>query len=552
MPIRALAAASVAAVLALPAAAHAAAPLTVAGLTADRQSSPLGLGDARPDLGWTLAGDGRGREQSAYEVVVSSGGADVWDSGEIHSSASANVPYGGPALASGTQYTWKVRAWDESGQVERLERARHARDRAARAGRLEGEVDRRADVERLELQRRQVDLGDQRRRRQQPARDDALPARHRRAAAAPASGRLLFTVDDEAAVYVNGTQVIDTKTQRDADENAWQKAQSVDVAAILHAGVNTIAVQVKNRLNGSGGQTPAGFIGRLRATFATGSPVTLDTGSAWKSADRRSAGWEQPGFDDSAWTPARELATYGIRPVGLERLAARRRPTRTCARTSRRPAAVASARLYVSALGMYEVHLNGQKVGDQVLAPGWTEYSKRVPSQTYDVTSLVKPGRQRDRRDPRRGLVRHAPAGRRRPGATRRRLLAQLEITYADGTHAAGSSPTRAGRPAPAALRSSSIYDGESYDAPARPARLGPARLQRAAGPPPASAPTRPRSSPRRRRRSGHPDAQAGQAHPAGAGHVHLRPRPELRRLGAAARSAARRARASGCASASC
>ena len=66
-------------------------------------------------------------------------------------------------------------------------------------------------------------------------------------------------------MYVNGTQVIDTKTLRDNDENAWQKAQIVDVASLLQAGANTIAVQVKNRLNPSGGQTPAGFIGRLKA-----------------------------------------------------------------------------------------------------------------------------------------------------------------------------------------------------------------------------------------------------------------------------------------------
>ena len=92
-----------------------AAPLSVSGLTADRQSEPLGLGDARPSLGWKLAGDGRGREQSAYQVMVSKDGADVWDSGEVHSPASANVPYGGPALASGTKYSWKVRVWDETG-----------------------------------------------------------------------------------------------------------------------------------------------------------------------------------------------------------------------------------------------------------------------------------------------------------------------------------------------------------------------------------------------------------------------------------------------------
>ena len=99
-------------------------------------------------------------------------------------------------------------------------------------------------------------------------------------------------------VYVNGTQVIDTKTQRDSDENAWQKARRVDVAALLHAGANTIAVQVKNRLNPSGGQTPAGFIGRLKAGRARRRhQQRLEVGTTGP------AGWEQPGFDDSAWTP---------------------------------------------------------------------------------------------------------------------------------------------------------------------------------------------------------------------------------------------------------
>jgi hypothetical protein len=72
---RVLAAAAFAAAFAgPPAVAQAAAPLTVGGLTADRQSAPLGLGDARPALGWTLTGDGRGRSQSAYQVVVSHAG----------------------------------------------------------------------------------------------------------------------------------------------------------------------------------------------------------------------------------------------------------------------------------------------------------------------------------------------------------------------------------------------------------------------------------------------------------------------------------------------
>ncbi len=51
-----------------------------------------------------------------------------------------------------------------------------------------------------------------------------------------------------------------------------------------------------------------------------------------------------------------------------------------------------SARLYVTALGLYEARLNGSKVGDAVLAPGWTDYARRIPYQTYDVTALLRPG----------------------------------------------------------------------------------------------------------------------------------------------------------------
>ncbi len=54
---------------------------------------------------------------------------------------------------------------------------------------------------------------------------------------------------------------------------------------------------------------------------------------------------------------------------------------------------IARARIYVSGLGYYELHLNGQRVGDHMLDPGWTTYSKRVLYSTYDVTKLLKPGR---------------------------------------------------------------------------------------------------------------------------------------------------------------
>ncbi len=54
--------------------------------------------------------------------------------------------------------------------------------------------------------------------------------------------------------------------------------------------------------------------------------------------------------------------------------------------------AVRSARLYASARGLYQLSLNGHKVGDQFLAPGWTDYAQRIQSQTYDVAALLRPG----------------------------------------------------------------------------------------------------------------------------------------------------------------
>ena len=51
-----------------------------------------------------------------------------------------------------------------------------------------------------------------------------------------------------------------------------------------------------------------------------------------------------------------------------------------------------SARLYVTALGLYEARLNGQRVGDAFLAPGWTDYHQRVLYQAYDVTGLLRVG----------------------------------------------------------------------------------------------------------------------------------------------------------------
>lgn len=94
------------------------------------------------------------------------------------------------------------------------------------------------------------------------------------------------------------------------------------------------------------------------------------------------------------------------------------------------------ARLYVTACGLYEATLNGARVGDAVMAPGFTSYDKRLHYQTYDVTGLVRPGENTLDVDLADGWYRGAigAMGVRNAYGAETKLLAQLELVAADGT----------------------------------------------------------------------------------------------------------------------
>jgi alpha-L-rhamnosidase len=96
---------------------------------------------------------------------------------------------------------------------------------------------------------------------------------------------------------------------------------------------------------------------------------------------------------------------------------------------------ITSARLYVTALGLYEGSLNGRRIGDAELTPGWTDYSVRVPYQTHDVTHLLRRGRNV------LGFILgdgwycgHVGWCGRQVYGDRPRLLAQLEVHFSDGS----------------------------------------------------------------------------------------------------------------------
>jgi alpha-L-rhamnosidase len=128
---------------------------------------------------------------------------------------------------------------------------------------------------------------------------------------------------------------------------------------------------------------------------------------------------------------------------------------------------VATARLYVTSLGVYEAQLNGTVVGDHVLAPGWTSYNHRLRYQTFDVTSLLRPGTNAIGALLGDGWYRGRlgwGGGHRNVYGDRLALLAQLEITYDDGTTEQVVTD-ETWRAATGPIRASDLYDGEIYDA---------------------------------------------------------------------------------------
>ncbi len=128
---------------------------------------------------------------------------------------------------------------------------------------------------------------------------------------------------------------------------------------------------------------------------------------------------------------------------------------------------VRHARLYVSALGLFEAELNGATVGDHVFDPGWTVYSHRLRYQTFDVTPLLHEGRNAIGALLGDGWYRGRigfGGGRRNIYGERLALLAQLEIVYEDGT--TERVVTDEGwRATTGPILASDIYDGETYDA---------------------------------------------------------------------------------------
>ncbi len=365
-----------------------AAPLEVSALRCDTMVNPLGIDSAQPHLSWQLTGDGRDRHQSAYELQVattaealSKGPADVWSSGRTATADQLSVPYGGPALRSGQRVFWRVRVWDEAGAASRWsepaewtmglqrpedwaakwitdpELLKHVRPQLG----YHSEETTNADTPKWLL----LDLGT-------PQRIDEIrlhALRHdvEERLGFPVRLKIEGSVD---AAFAQPIMIVDSTT-KDLG-SLWLSDFTLPAPA---GGVTARYVRLTaTRLRLLAGVASLAFsqieVMSAGKNIAVGCKVTAS--DSWETGPWSSAsvvdGLELPGGPSDLARTILLRREFTVKP-GLRRALAN-----------------------VCGLGQYELSVNGRRVGQNLLSPGWTDTRKTCLYDTLDLTTLLQPG----------------------------------------------------------------------------------------------------------------------------------------------------------------
>jgi alpha-L-rhamnosidase len=184
----------------------------------------------------------------------------------------------------------------------------------------------------------------------------------------------------------------------------------------------------------------------------------------WDDAGRASP-WSAPAFWEMGLLEPADWTARWIAP-DLTEDTTRSNPSPMLRRELTLAQGIASARLYVTSLGLNALELNGQPVTDRLFRPGWTSYDKRLQYDTYDVTSLLRTGPNVIGVTLGDGWYRGRLGfeGKRNTYGKHLALLAQLVVRYAGGrTEVIGTDERWKASTGPILM--SDIYDGETYDA---------------------------------------------------------------------------------------
>jgi alpha-L-rhamnosidase len=434
---------------------------TVQNLKTNNLIDPLGIPGTPPKLSWQLDGTRRGIKQTRYEIHVATASAklarpDVWDSGVVRDDRSIEVPYGGPALTAYTTYYWAVRVWDETGTTSAWSQPATFETGALQPSDWTGDwigadnqpgpewtdytIDLDVTVTKEAFgvffrgrggigymwQLNQVSDPKLRPHVRQPGGGYIVLAE------IPLTG-VDLTQRHRLRITVAGRTITTWIDDNQVDQRERSDHDAPGLVGFRTNGVEEGVVHSLKVVN-SANQT------LVDTTFPTGDQ-TFPDGTVLPQG-----GLQVKGNTD-LWLPGKPIPVFR-KAISLP--------------TAKK---VAKARIHAAAQGIYELNLNGKKVGDHELAPGWTDYRQRIQSQTYDVTTQLKPGQNTFKAEVAPGWYSGnlAMFGSAKYGSDTA-FIAQLRVTYTDGTTDVFATDGT-WQTAPGAVRTADLLNGESHDA---------------------------------------------------------------------------------------
>jgi alpha-L-rhamnosidase len=436
---------------------------SVIDLRVDNIDTPLGLESRSPAFSWRIASKEPNLRQGSYRICAASSNSlvergipDLWDSGRISSSLTFGIGYPGRGLKSRQRVYWRVEAWDTHGNAMQTSPVSwwemgllEADDWQAQWVAAEDSLSRGDREAGLHW------IGS-------TAFPDAARARFRFYFSAKDSHQAVLLVAAKprlSGIWLNGAKVQFTPFRA----GPVDLGRMITVQLPVQAGGNLLALEVELRGNDvTAPSDNANIAALLRVQAPDGSLTRLTTDSTWRVCDENPAApdWYLPRFDHNSWEHA--LAPSRL-PPGQPWPAA---PAMLLRRTFLVHENPDQARLYITALGAYEAHLNGSRVGEFLLTPESTDYRRRVLYRVFDVSGSLILGENVLGAIVGDGWYASTTllASRYSYGPPPRRLIAQLELIYGDGRREIVASDDT-WRLAESPIRASEIYDGELYDA---------------------------------------------------------------------------------------
>lgn len=441
--------------------------LSVNDLRCEYRVDPMGIDQPQPRLSWTLESSDPGRQQSAWQILVASSPeklsrnkGDLWNSGQVKSDQSNQMAYAGTPLESRKQVWWKVKVWDQDG------RASTWSEPATWSMGLLNQGDWKASwiADPVAAQNKQAGF----------TRNGYHSNLYK-----DANHRIVITIDlgkitefDTVCLYpARPYDYTDTPgflfpvrlRLESASEPGFSGAQTL-VDLSKNDIPNPGAVPQKYGVGTAKGRYIRLIINKLALRDNNDWGAALNEIEVLKGGVNLAAGAKVETRDatiNTDWDPAFLTDGSTVTLKTQEGL-----PATSARKDIHLDKKIRKATAYISARGLYEFRINGQRIGDQLLAPEWTTYEKRIPYQTYDVTALLKQGDNAVTALLGEGwyagnlMLYGRFAYGKYPS-----LLAQLEIVLSDGTVQTIASDSSWKTTTAGPITSNSIYHGELYDA---------------------------------------------------------------------------------------